>query len=735
MAGPVEAMAITAARSEVTPEAIQETRRRSATSAYAWRNVQIVGGGFVSGIITHPREKGLMYARTDIGGAYRWDATRKQWAPLTDWVTGDDWTLTGIESLAIDPSDPKRVYLAAGTYTNSWSGNGSILRSEDRGATWKRTPMPFKMGGNEDGRSNGERLAVEPNDGRILFFGSRATGLWRSADRGVTWAQVDRFPAVATSPSSRSGTGEWDRAIGIVFVQFFPNKERKDKPTQTIYAGVSTPEISLFRSTDGGATWNPVPGQPTGLRPHHVALSPDNNALYLTYGNHPGPNNITDGAVWKLDPRSDTWTNITPLKPGESDRFGYGGVTVDARKPGTVMVSTMDRWARKDELFRSTDSGKTWKPIGPRAVRDHSLAPWLTWGRPQTELGHWIGDIEIDPFDSNRVLYVTGTGIWASLNVTEADADRPTRWVVGAKGLEECVVNEVLSPPSGASLLSVVWDIDGFRHEDLNASPPDGFFKPAHGHNTSIDFAEGDPNVVARVFGGDRAQGAYSLDNGRTWTDFSANPPGSRGQGMIAVSADGGTFVWTPSEGAPHVSRDRGAAWTACAGIPARLRVVADRVNPSTFYAFDREGGLLYASTDGGATFTPWANNLPRSEGFLRAVPGKAGHLWLASRNGLLRSTDGGVNFVKHLGVQEGRRIGFGKAAPGRNYPALYVVGKVEGIYGIFRSDDEAGAWVRVNDDQHQFGSLNSITGDPRVYGRVYLGSANRGILYGEPGT
>jgi hypothetical protein len=64
--------------------------------------------------------------------------------------------------------DPNRVYLAVGTYTQRWAGQGAILRSTDRGATFEITPMPVKMGGNEDGRSNGERLAVDPNAPDIL---------------------------------------------------------------------------------------------------------------------------------------------------------------------------------------------------------------------------------------------------------------------------------------------------------------------------------------------------------------------------------------------------------------------------------------------------------------------------------------------------------------------------------------------------------------------------------------
>src|SRR5262245_57700459 len=117
-----------------------------ADEKYVWRNVPILGGGFVSGIVTHPAERDLIYARTDIGGAYRWDALGRRWIPLTDFCNGDTWNYTGIESLAVDPSDPNRVYVAAGTYTSDWAGKGAIFRSSDRGATWQKTDLPFKNG-------------------------------------------------------------------------------------------------------------------------------------------------------------------------------------------------------------------------------------------------------------------------------------------------------------------------------------------------------------------------------------------------------------------------------------------------------------------------------------------------------------------------------------------------------------------------------------------------------------
>ena len=77
--------------------------------------------------------------------------------------------------------------------------------------------------------------------------------------------------------------------------------------------------------------------------------------------------------------------------------------------------------------------------------------------------------------------------------------------------------------------------------------------------------------------------------------------------------------------------------------------------------------------------------------------------------------------------------IGFGKAAPGKTYPALYTVATIGGATGVYRSDDTGATWVRINDDRHQYGNAGeAITGDPRMYGRVYLGTNGRGIVYGD---
>ena len=124
-----------------------------------------------------------------------------------------------MESLALDPTDASNVYLACGMYTGSCAPTGAFLRSNDCGKTWQAAPVPFKFGGNENGRSNGERLVVDPNHPSTLFYGSRKDGLFTSTDSGITWQPVAGFPKVNDAFGN-----------GIAFVLFDAASGKKSSP-------------------------------------------------------------------------------------------------------------------------------------------------------------------------------------------------------------------------------------------------------------------------------------------------------------------------------------------------------------------------------------------------------------------------------------------------------------------------------------------------------------------------
>jgi photosystem II stability/assembly factor-like uncharacterized protein len=723
-----------------------------ASVPYTWKSVQMVGGGFVDGIVFHPTPPGLRYARTDIGGAYRWDDRAKQWVPLLDWLPYEDVNLMGVESIAVDPGDANRLYLACGMYTADWAPDAAMLRSDDQGRTFARTNLPFKMGGNEDGRGNGERLMVDPNDGRILYFGSRHDGLWRSSDRGASWAKVETFPNVE-EPMTDNSRREV-KSPGIIFILFDPRSGTPGKGCSTIYAGASVVGRSnFFRSIDHGINWVAVAGAPTNLRLTRAALASD-GTVFISYGNLPGPSRMTDGAIWKFSSSTGAWTDITPQRPdpAHAEAFGYDGIAVDPQNPKSILASTFYR-PGGDELFRSTDAGATWHPIfngiaggAGFGIYDYSGAPYTS----HTPI-HWLFDVQIDPFDSNHALFTTGYGGWETFDLTNADAGKPTHWSIMAKGIEETVAMELISPTSGAHLISAIGDYGGFVHWDLDRPSAAGNFEhPRFGTTSGVAVAVSVPQVIVRVGRASGSRGGdnigYSLDGGKTWQPATPPKPTST-SGSVAVSVDGRTWVWTPQHEGTYFTRDRGVTWTASTGLPPGIRVIADSINPQKFYAIALFDGKLFTSTDGAASFTQQPLNLlgglPRATGDrgdnrggqdrLYAMPGKEGDLWIAAFDGLYHSADAGKIFSRLDGsIEEIHAFGFGKGKEA-DQPAIYLVGKLNHQRGVYRSDDEAKTWVRINDDQHQYGLILQICGDPRVYGRVYLGTHGRGVLYGDP--
>jgi hypothetical protein len=282
------------------------------------------------------------------------------------------------------------------------------------------------------------------------------------------------------------------------------------------------------------------------------------------------------------------------------------------------------------------------------------------------------------------------------------------------------------------------------------------------GSTTGLDFAKNKPGTVVRVGGNDKPADNseyvfplyYSTDTARTWTKFATHPlPGQNYKGKIAVSSDGAVVLWNPHEkGTLYRTADWGATWTASTGITGiKSRPVADPVNANVFYAFSSG---VYKSVDKGATFAKVEGGNFSSTTDLQVTPGREGHLWVTGYawdgvNGgyLARSTDGGRTF-KNVDpaddpaytrkIQHCEAVGFGKAAPGAAYPAIYMYGSIGGVLGVWQSIDEARTWTRIDDAKHRFGALANggfVRGDANTFGVVYRSTAGRGIAARMPSS
>lgn len=683
---------------------------------YRWATIPFGGGGYVSGYLYHPKQKDVLYARTDVGGLYRFDFAARRWVQLFDRFRHADGELMGVLSIAVDPQDPAKLYSANGMYLGEWAHKGAILRSKDQGRTWQRTDLPIRIGGNADGRGSGERLVVDPKDGNRLFFASNQDGLWHSSDAGVTFRQI-------SSPS---------KGYSLAAINPF---------TDEIYLGSS--EGGLYVSRDHAKTFLRVEAVP-GDVPQHIAFGKD-GVVFVTFSGTSSrsainPGNAERGSVFRRN-AAGQWEDITPERPSEKLRFGYSGV--DVGPDGTLAVTILDRWDGGNGIYLSRDGGAHWFGLKGQTRHEFSRYPWLRSQLDDPEqIGGWLSDVKINPFDRDQMIF---TGTWFSRNLREAGTGKTLEIELWTDDLEESCITQLWSPVTGRwKILASMLDNAGAAWSDIAKGPDQGVFRPAKQGSNSVDYAALRPDFIVREADEAPTKGYYSEDGAKSWQAFrtspyKAPPPGTwRSPGMIAVSAAATSLLWVPELDTAYYSVDKGESWIASAGWPKSdqpLRTISDKALDGVYYVFDRIGAI-HISTDGGRSFRPIIAGLPKAEYWdkvqLAVVPGRVRDLWLAAPYGLLHSPGAGAPMTSLRGVSAAWSIGFGAPMVSGGYPAVYLWGVVDKREGLWRSDDQGESWVRINDDDHQY-AFDHLAGDWQEPGLVYVGAGARGLFAGRP--
>jgi len=742
----------TALSAGVTPAAAVTTP--STPKATTWTNAKIGGGGYVTGLIFHPTTANLLYARTDIGGAYRWNQATSAWLPITDGFGAAESFFQGAESIALDPNNDQLVYMSTGLY-DSADATARLYISSDRGDHWSHVALPFSAGSNNGGRAMGERMMVDPNKPSTLFYGSRTAGLWKSADSGLTWAQVTSLSTTKMSSAQLNAIG--GTAMGVDLVVYDTGTKGTGAATQTIYAAIAPDYVSaaglasnLYKSADGGATWTPVTVPISGYYIPHMVRASD-GMFYVAFTHGAGPGDAGPGRLYKFD--GSTWTLLASTSAG-----GCGSVSVFGSGATTRIAlgvsGTWGNYAGQQIVQLSDDDGATWREI-------EATMPG------QTASG-WVDDIEIDPSNRDHILHVHGGGI---VETRSASSSTPT-WNASVDGIEENAISALATPPAGAPYIVIdsAGDIGTWVHTDLTKTPTEAP-STQWSNGYSADVAWSDPLYIAGIGvinGTGGGFGFWSGDGGKTWASFATNAPGgtsnTSGSASIAVTARN-KAVWAPNDSVPSYTTDNGATWVSTnlpalpsvgTGIGRGYHVVADRKNPNKVYAYDSGGawwasaGKVYVSTDAGHSFTLSAGSAAAGLApnyfwvtSLAVNPNAEGDVWLADGNTVYHSLDSGAtwtklpNFASMMGsnawpdVQGATSLALGKAAPGAPYSAaVYVVGVINGVWGVHRSDDGGATWTRFNDDAHQYGGIGPIAADQNTYGRLYVACNGRGLSY-----
>ena len=475
--------------------------------------------------------------------------------------------------------------------------------------------------------------------------------------------------------------------------------------------------------------------------------------------------------------------------------FGFAGITTGKSKAGLLAVSSLCK-EDGDSIWRSLDYGNTWEcvlyglEIGKMDFRAHYMRPEYNGGK---NLIHWLSDVEINPFNENELWFNTGTGAFRTRNLL-ADCVVFQDW---CDGLEETVHLNLYSPPSGdVKLIDILGDLGGFAFTRLDEGPDNSFADENNNRYITClnaDYSDINPNLVLVTPRGNwtgKTKGGLILSKDQCKTFRRLPMPFGLSRkidnrlkhlerpnvnsGWGAISPSGNSIVWSIASGnnlpadTVVVSQDGGETFQRVEIYDIsgnsishkmkdkrshRFKAFSDRVCDDIFYAFG-EKGRFYVSLDAGIHFYEKAlpKDFPKVEMGLvdcankteiRGEAGKSGVFYMAlGKPGLWKleynkaskkvrvkklSKDGDIFY----------RLGLGVGAPGEDYissnKAIYTAAKIDGEYGFYRSRDDGKSFVRINTKQQMFGEVNSIEGDSQVYGRFYIGTGSRGVLYGEP--
>lgn len=478
-----------------------------------WSSVPLGGGGFVTGLVSDATGADL-YARTDVGGLFKWNAVGGNWINLTDKIVATTARfnttagLLGTMSVAVDPSNANNLYVAVGGGSVSGTTAG-IYASSDKGATWTEitTGTPnFSINGNGGARSQGERLVVDPNNPNTVWYGTETSGLMKGVKSGSTWTWTQ-----VASASVPFGTN----SVGVPFVVCDKNG------TSTItYAGVydSTGSTGGIYMTPDGTNWTKVTGV-TLAKPARAAIASDGTLF------------VTGAGIVANMPRGGALAAITPATGND-----YRGLAINAAGT-TVYVANVS--SGTCTIWRSASGGAT------GTWTNQSTAYFNNWNFSASRIyasepdgtacvGYqWFGNVAalwVNPANVNELWASDFYGVQrtqsANLIGNTAVNTQPV-WYRLLKNLEETVVFSVKNAPTGNRLLTGVADIGGFRYATSDSQRPlstnGGGLNGTSGKNiTSIDFSEGNPSVWAYAWAlnDSTGTGAVSLDGGANWLRF-----------------------------------------------------------------------------------------------------------------------------------------------------------------------------------------------------------------------
>ncbi|HEV7506137.1 MAG TPA: glycosyl hydrolase [Thermoanaerobaculia bacterium] len=653
-----------------------------------WREIGPYRGGRAAAVTGLPGDRNTYYFGATGGGVWKTTDAGRSWKSVSDGSYGGS-----IGDVAVSEWDPNVVYVGGGEVTvrgNVSSGDG-VWKSTDAGKTWKHSGLL-------DSRHI-PRIRIHPKNPDLVYaavlghlFGSNEMrGVYRSKDGGAHWDRVlyvnDKVGAVDLA---------MDPVNPRVLYASMWNVRRTPYSLES-----GGPGSGLWKSTDGGDTWNELtfnPGFPKGtLGIIGVTVSPSNpeNVYALV--------EAKDGGVFRSRDGGKTWTKTNGSRDLRQRAWYYSRIFADPKDEDVVYVPNV-------QFHRSKDGGKTFTTIRTPHGDNHDL--WIDPNDPLRIIESNDGGVNVSNDggttwtpQSNQPtaqFYRVSTDTHFPYRILGAQQDNsavrilsrgsgggigPGDWDVTAGGESGYIVADPKSSDVvfGGSYGGLLTRLNHVTEETRDVNPwPDNPMGAAAGDilyrfqwNFPIVFSPNDPATLYTA-----AQVLFkSTDAGQSWStisgDLTRNDKSRLGSSGGPITKDNtsveyyGTIftiaesplepgtIWAGSDdGLIHVTRDAGKTWKNVTpkGMPEWIQINAIDASPhdkggayvaATMYKSDDLRPYLYRTADYGATWTRIDSGIDPSHftRVVRADPARRGLLYAGTENAAYVSFDDGARW------------------------------------------------------------------------------------------
>ena len=667
--------------------------------ALHWRGIGPSRGGRVVAVAGDPKNPATFSFGACAGGIWKTEDGGVYWRNVSDGFL----KTAAVGAIAVARSDANVIYAGMGetAIRLDVSYGDGVYKSADAGRTWQH------MGLAETKHIG--RICIHPTNPDIAYvaalgdiFGDNDhRGVYRTTDGGKTWQRILHRD---------SATGAIDMSIDpdnprILFASLWQTRRN--------FWNISSggPGCGLFRSMDGGDTWQEItsaPGLPDGLLGKiGVTISPAQSgrvwALIEAQGEKCG--------LYRSDDYGGQWKLVSNSRDLMHRPWYYTHVFADPCHAGTVYVTNLNMWKSTDggssftEIMTSHgDNHDLWiDPTNPNRMIEGndggaqvSFNGGITWSSIYNQLTGQFYRIDTDnryPYhvygtqQDNTSIAVPSSSVWGA--ITLGDCFYPGTGESGFIAVKPddpdiVYVGAVGSSPGGAGALQrydrrtgQIQLVNVWPEQSAGVAPRDLKYRFAWTY--PILFSPHDPGTLYvagnHVF--------RSRDEGMSWQpispDLSLNDPTRQDHSGGAVTRESAGAevhatcasvvesphrkgeIWAATDdGLVHVTRDDGAHWTNVTppDMPALAYVGCVEIsahNPDTIYLAATRYKLadyapyLFRTTDGGRTWHAITGNFPAGEitRVLRADPLAPGLLFVGTETGVFFTADNGATWAR----------------------------------------------------------------------------------------